>query len=249
MEMLEQGLGKCEDGDLAWKDFVTLEKPPDASSLQRLLDAQRQIIHRQIEDLQRLVVMQCRITGANPLSEEMAAAVMGTKAGKRPGDSLTPKALNCLYNVFSIKDTITKKEACEISALCGATVMQVRDFFSGQRSRVRRLMQQTHGPTGNFQNAIVAHHLKHAFDDASHDKMEQSGLANVVEKLYTEVNSMTDQLQQGLEVNVKDRMASDINSSNIVEITECLINLMHKENTFAGQIKLAQLILQARQGP
>jgi hypothetical protein len=45
--------------------------------------------------------------------------------GKKSGETFTPKALKCLYNVFSIKDTITKKEARDLSALTGATITQV----------------------------------------------------------------------------------------------------------------------------
>ncbi|KAK1279129.1 Homeobox protein LUMINIDEPENDENS [Acorus gramineus] len=61
--------------------------------------------------------------------------------GKRPRDLLNPKAIKYMQSVFSIKDTISKKETREISALYGVTLTQVRDFFSGQRSKVRKLVQ------------------------------------------------------------------------------------------------------------
>lgn len=46
-------------------------------------------------------------------------------AGKRPRDLLNPKAVNYMQSVFSIKDSISKKELREISALFGVTVTQV----------------------------------------------------------------------------------------------------------------------------
>lgn len=49
--------------------------------------------------------------------------------GKKPGDSLNPKAVNYMQSVFSVKDTIGKKETREISTLCGITVTQVVCFL------------------------------------------------------------------------------------------------------------------------
>lgn len=45
--------------------------------------------------------------------------------GKKPRDLLNPKAVKYMQSIFSIKDTIGKKETREISALCGITVTQV----------------------------------------------------------------------------------------------------------------------------
>ena len=104
--------------------------------------------------------------------------------GKKTGETFTPKALKCLYNVFSIKDTITKKEARDISALTGATVtqvsfivivlhnsviymteskplfdlfyiFQVREFFAGQRARVRKVLQLSHGERTNDPSSLT----------------------------------------------------------------------------------------------
>ena len=36
-----------------------------------LLEAQRELIHSQLKDLQKLALRQCQITGTNPLAQEM----------------------------------------------------------------------------------------------------------------------------------------------------------------------------------
>lgn len=46
-------------------------------------------------------------------------------AGKKPRDLLNPKAIKYMQSIFSIKDSISKKETREISALCGVTITQV----------------------------------------------------------------------------------------------------------------------------
>ncbi|KAI0530853.1 hypothetical protein KFK09_000401 [Dendrobium nobile] len=120
--------------------FLESEMDGSVESLGRLLDAQKKIFHSQIDQLKRLVVNQCKLTGVNPLSQEMAAGALSIKIGKKPRDLLNPKAVKYMQSIFAIKDTIGKKETREISALCGVTVTQVRDFFSGQRSKVRKLV-------------------------------------------------------------------------------------------------------------
>ncbi|KAJ6797973.1 homeobox protein LUMINIDEPENDENS [Iris pallida] len=109
-------------------------------SLARVVESQKSLFHSQIDQLQKLVVAQCKLTGVNPLSQEMAAGALSIKIGKRPRDMLNPKAIKYMQSIFSIKDTIGKKETREISALCGITVTQVRDYISSQRSRVRKLV-------------------------------------------------------------------------------------------------------------
>ncbi|KAK1294087.1 Homeobox protein LUMINIDEPENDENS [Acorus calamus] len=42
-----------------------------AESFGRFLESQRDLFHRQVEQLQRIVVTQCKLTGVNPLSQEM----------------------------------------------------------------------------------------------------------------------------------------------------------------------------------
>ncbi|ONK54929.1 uncharacterized protein A4U43_UnF9620 [Asparagus officinalis] len=110
----------------------------------RLVHSQKELFHSQIDQLQRIVVAQCKLTGANPLSQEMAAGALSIKIGKRPRDLLNPKAVKYMQLLFSIKDTFGKKELREISALCGITVTQVRDYFSNQRSKVRKLVRLSH---------------------------------------------------------------------------------------------------------
>ncbi|XP_039128602.1 homeobox protein LUMINIDEPENDENS-like isoform X2 [Dioscorea cayenensis subsp. rotundata] len=120
--------------------FAELEGVGDSvESFVRLLETQKELFHIQIDQLQKLVVTQCKLTGANPLSQEMAAGALSIKIGKKPRDLLNPKAVKYMQSIFSIKDAIGKKETREISALCGITVTQVREFFAGQRSRVRKL--------------------------------------------------------------------------------------------------------------
>ncbi|XP_050236994.1 homeobox protein LUMINIDEPENDENS isoform X2 [Mercurialis annua] len=110
-------------------------------SFQKFLDSQKELFHGQIDQLQRIVVTQCQLTGVNPLSQEMAAGAMSIKIGKRPRDLLNPKAIKYMQSVFSMKDAISKKESREISAQFGITVTQVRDFFNSQRTRVRKLVR------------------------------------------------------------------------------------------------------------
>lgn len=53
--------------------------PADFHSLQSMLDAQRDKIHQQLLELQKVVVLQCRITGTNPLAQEMVKFVFYSK--------------------------------------------------------------------------------------------------------------------------------------------------------------------------
>eukprot|EP01018_Ginkgo_biloba_P017844 Gb_02139 [translate_table: standard] len=57
------------------------------------------------------------------------------KLGRRPRDSLSPKAVKCLQGIFAIKDTVTKREAREISALCGATITQHSPLWNTSSSK------------------------------------------------------------------------------------------------------------------
>ncbi|KAI3407675.1 Homeobox domain-containing protein, partial [Psidium guajava] len=128
MEVLREDLSEQEIGS-------------SPESLQKFLDSQRELFHSQVDRLQSIVVTQCKLTGVNPLAQEMAAGALSIKIGKRPRDLLNPKAVKYMQSVFSIKDAISKKESREISALFGVTVTQVRDFFNSQRSRVRKFVR------------------------------------------------------------------------------------------------------------
>ncbi|CAO2195800.1 unnamed protein product [Urochloa humidicola] len=112
-----------------------------AGSIPAMVAAQQEMLHEQADQLQRLVVSQCRLTGVNPLAQEMAAGALSIKIGKRPRDLLNPKAVKCMQSLFALKDTIGKKETREISLLCGVTVTQVREFFMSQKSRVRKFVR------------------------------------------------------------------------------------------------------------
>ncbi|XP_073284728.1 homeobox protein LUMINIDEPENDENS-like isoform X2 [Primulina huaijiensis] len=112
-----------------------------ATSYQELLEAQNDLFKTQIGKLQKIVLTQCKLTGINPLSQEMAAGALSIKIGKRPRDLLNPKAVQYLQLVFSIKDAVSKRETREISAQFGVTASQVREFFAGQRSRIRNFVR------------------------------------------------------------------------------------------------------------
>nr|XP_011470994.1 PREDICTED: homeobox protein LUMINIDEPENDENS [Fragaria vesca subsp. vesca] len=123
------------------EDPSELEIGNSVVSFHKFVDSQRQLFHSQIDELQKIVVTQCKLTGANPLSQEMAAGALSINIGKRPRDLLNPKAIKYMQSVFSVKDAITKKESRELSALFGVSVSQVREFFNTQRSRVRKIVQ------------------------------------------------------------------------------------------------------------
>nr|XP_051227999.1 homeobox protein LUMINIDEPENDENS isoform X3 [Lolium perenne] len=112
-----------------------------AGSIPAMVAAQQATLHAQVDQLQRLVVAQCHLTGVNPLAQEMAAGALSIKIGKKPRDLLNPKAVNYMQSLFAVKDTIGKRETREISALCGVTVTQVREFFASQRTRVRKAVR------------------------------------------------------------------------------------------------------------
>ncbi|KAJ4828497.1 hypothetical protein Tsubulata_012461 [Turnera subulata] len=58
MEALKENLEEVEIGS-------------SAESFRKFLESQKELFHSQIDQLQRLVVTQCNLTGANPLSQEM----------------------------------------------------------------------------------------------------------------------------------------------------------------------------------
>ena len=44
-----------------------------AGSIPAMVAAQQKLLHEQVDQLQRLVVAQCRLTGVNPLAQEMVS--------------------------------------------------------------------------------------------------------------------------------------------------------------------------------
>lgn len=213
-------------------DFSELEIGTSVDSFTRFVDSQRELFHNQIDDLQRIVVTQCKLTGVNPLSQEMAAGALSIKIGKRPRDLLNPKAVKYMQSVFSIKDAISKKESREISALFGVTVTQVRDFFASQRTRVRKLVRLSR------EKAMRSSACKELHDGAliSSDPMmpidpvplNSVGPASVEEAPSC---STQDEALPGLDDEDK-------------HFVENIFNFMRKEETFSGQVKLMEWILQ-----
>lgn len=107
------------------EDLAETEIGSSVESFQKFLDSQRELFHNQTDHLQRIIVTQCKLTGVNPLSQEMAAGALSIKTGKRLRDLINPKAVKYMQEVFSIKDAFSKKESGEISVQFGATLTQV----------------------------------------------------------------------------------------------------------------------------
>ncbi|KAM1101803.1 hypothetical protein ACFX2B_008034 [Malus domestica] len=200
-------------------------------SFGKFLDSQRELFHSQIDQLQRIVGTQCKLTGVNPLSQEMAAGALSIKIGKRPRDLLNPKAIKYMQSVFSIKDSISKKESRELNALFGITVTQVRDFFNSQRSRVRKLVQLSR---------------EKALKSGEHKDL-QDGVSTSPDSLTP---SDPVPLNSVGPANVEDAPScstQDDAPSGLDDLDKCFVedifNLMRKEETFSGQVKLMEWIL------
>ncbi|KAG6544548.1 hypothetical protein Mapa_013969 [Marchantia paleacea] len=135
--------------DSKGKTSGEMDKMDEVVELESMVEAQKKTMQWQIDELQRIMMKQCELTGKNPLSEEMIYEVLGEKgADKKSGEVPSTEALKSMKEVFAIKDTITKKEAREISSMTGATVTQVREFFQTQRNLVKKLVQQVYDETG-----------------------------------------------------------------------------------------------------
>ncbi|KAJ7977523.1 Homeobox protein LUMINIDEPENDENS [Quillaja saponaria] len=213
-------------------DLSVLEIGTSVESTQKFLDSQRELFHNQIDQLQKIVIKQCKLTGVNPLSQEMAAGSLSIKIGKRPRDLLNPKAVKYMQSVFSIKDAISKKESREISALFGVTVTQVREFFTSQRSRVRRLVRLS------SEKAIRSNACKEidVGVPASSDPMipiNPVPLNSVGPSSIEEAPSCSMQDEALHDLDVLDK-----------HFVDNVFSLMRKEETFSGQEKLMEWILQ-----
>ncbi|BBN11584.1 protein MpHD10 [Marchantia polymorpha subsp. ruderalis] len=135
--------------DSKGKTSGEMDRMDEVVELENMIEAQKKTMQWQIDELQRIMMKQCELTGKNPLSEEMIYEVLGEKgADKKLGEVPSAEALKSMKEVFAIKDTITKKEAREISSMTGATVTQVREFFQTQRNLVKKLVQQVYDETG-----------------------------------------------------------------------------------------------------
>ncbi|XP_010542862.1 PREDICTED: homeobox protein LUMINIDEPENDENS [Tarenaya hassleriana] len=227
-----------------------IEIGSSAESLMGLLNSQRELFHSQVDQLQDFVVTQCKLTGVNPLAKEMAAGALSIKIGKRPRDLLNPKAIKYMQEVFSIKDAISKKESREISALFGITVSQVREFFVSQKTRVRRqarlsrekaIRSSTHteqqdGVPENS-NAILP------IDPVPLNSASTSALAISLDPVPLNSVGPTNNGGDSLAIMSPNDIPSGISDSD-KHFVENIFPLMCKEETFSGQVKLMEWILQ-----
>lgn len=55
------------------EDPFGLDIGSSASSFQKFLDSQEELFHSQVDQLHSIVVTQCKLTGVNPLSQEMVS--------------------------------------------------------------------------------------------------------------------------------------------------------------------------------
>lgn len=215
------------------KDYPSeIEIGSSMESFQKGIDSQKQLFHSQIDQLRNIVVTQCKLTGVNPLSQEMAAGALSINIGKRPRDLLNPKALKYMQAVFSIKDAISKKESREIGALFGLTVTQVREYFASQRSRVRKLARLAR------ERAIRTSANKEVQDGVSADPnlmlpMDTTPLSSIGPSNAEGAPSCSnqDEVVPGLGESERDFVGNIFSS-------------MCKEETFSGQVKLMEWILQ-----
>ncbi|XP_060667410.1 homeobox protein LUMINIDEPENDENS isoform X2 [Ziziphus jujuba] len=213
------------------EDFSELEIGSSAQSFQKFLNSQRELFHSQIDQLQKIVVTQCQLTGVNPLSQEMAAGALSINIGKRPRDLLNPKAVKYMQSVFAIKDAISKKESREISALYGVTVTQVREFFTSQRSRVRKVVRLSREKTIRSNEYTEPHDGISATSGALMP-IDPVPLNTVVPTSVEEAPSCSTQDDALPGIDDLDK-----------QFVENIFTLMRKEETFSGQVKLMEWIL------
>ncbi|CAO2824495.1 unnamed protein product [Amaranthus hypochondriacus] len=200
-------------------------------SFQKTMESQKQLFHSQIDQLRSVVITQCKLTGINPLSQEMAAGALSINIGKRPRDQLNLKALKYMQAVFSIKDAISKKESREIGALFGLTVTQVREYFASQRSWVRKMVRLSR------EKAIRAGTDKELQDGVTADSdlmlpINPTPLTTVGPSDAEEASSSN-----------QDEVLPGLGESER-KFVENIFSSMCKEETFSGQVKLMEWILQ-----
>ncbi|XP_074278959.1 homeobox protein LUMINIDEPENDENS [Silene latifolia] len=229
--------------ELMLKDYPSeVEIGASMASLQNAMESQKQLFHKQIDHLRNVVVTQCKLTGVNPLSQEMAAGALSIKIGKRPRDLLNPKAVKYMQAVFSIKDSISKKESREIGALFGLTVTQVREYFASQRTRVRKIIRVSR------EKAVRASTNKELQDSVSADAnpLLDSVSADAGPMLLTEPVPL---MSIGPPTN--EEVPSCSNQDEALpgldefdkHFVENIFSLMIKEESFSGQVKLMEWIL------
>ncbi|CAH9117379.1 unnamed protein product [Cuscuta epithymum] len=202
-----------------------------STSFHDLLASQRELFHSQIDHLENIVVHQCKLTGVNPLSQEMAAGALSIKIGKRPRDLLNPKAIKYMQSIFSIKDVINKKETHEISALFGVTATQVRDFFTTQRTRVRKLVRISREKARKSSAA----------NEQSSEISISSGGSLTVDPVP--LDSVAPINVEGPSFSTQHEVPSGVEESDR-DFIDTIFILMRNEDTFSGQVKLMDWIME-----
>ncbi|KAG8370664.1 hypothetical protein BUALT_Bualt13G0006800 [Buddleja alternifolia] len=151
--------------------------------------------------------------------------------GKRPRDLLNPKAVKYMQSVFCIKDAISKKETREISARFGVTLTQVRDFFTGQRSRVRKFARLSREKAD-----------RSAACDAMHDgTASTSDPITPAEPLPLDTIAPAN-IEEGPSCSRQHEFLSGMGESDR-HFIDNIFSLMRKEESFSGQVKLLQWVL------
>ncbi|KZV35892.1 Homeodomain-like superfamily protein [Dorcoceras hygrometricum] len=203
-----------------------------ATSYLELLEAQNDLFHSQIGKLQNIVATQCKLTGINPLSQEMAAGALSIKIGKRPRDLLNPKAVKYLQFVFSIKDAVSKRETREISAQFGVTASQVREFFTGQRSRVRNFVRLS-GKNADRSRTC----------DESRDGTPSTSYPNVSAEPVP-IDTVAPSSHEGPSRPMQTEVVPLGKEKSDRHFMDNIFRLMRSEESFSGQDKLLEWILQ-----
>ncbi|CAH8301281.1 unnamed protein product [Eruca vesicaria subsp. sativa] len=226
--------------DDAFKEEIEIGS--SVESLMELLNSQKDLFHSQIDQLQTVVVTQCKLTGVNPLAQEMAAGALSIKIGKRPRDLLNPKAVKYMQAVYAIKDSITKKESREISALFGISVAQVREFFNTQKIKVRKqvrlsrekvMMSTTLDIQGDGvpeQNAVP-----HSGPVPLNSMGPEASSISWIEGETVALLPKEDAQQEDI--------PPDISDSDKYFVDNIFL-MLRKEETFLGQVKLMEWIMQ-----
>ncbi|KAL0371418.1 UNVERIFIED_CONTAM: Homeobox protein LUMINIDEPENDENS [Sesamum angustifolium] len=206
-----------------------MELAAPRTSCQDLLDAQRDLFQNQIEKLQQIVATQCKLTGVNPLSQEMAAGALSIKIGKRPRDLLNPKAVKYMQLVFSVKDVISKRETREISAQFGVTVTQVLSVSSG-----------------------LFYWSAHKSEEVC-EIVKREGLLPMLMRLHLlQTTTLSEPVpidtiapvntDEGPSCSKRQESFTGMDESDL-HFVENIFSLMRKEDSFSGQVKLLRWIL------
>ena len=112
-------------------------------------------------------------------------------------------------------------------------IFQVREFFAGQRARVRKVLQLSHGERTSDPSSL-------SLDvELTIDGAHESGDTKVLSIPKVDAQDSYIWLSNALQQKIDGKELSS------AEKAEKLINVMRKEKTFMGQSQLAEIILQA----